>query len=69
MVALLKQKSKIIINRKERTKYEVSGVFKKLKTEQSNASVRNAQPQKPVNEKGQGNTTKKITPVIVEKYD
>ena len=31
MTALLKQKAKITINRKERTKYDVADVFKKRK--------------------------------------
>ena len=45
MVALLKQKAKITIQRKERTKYELADVFKKRKLEGETLADSQMQPQ------------------------
>ena len=45
MVALLKQKAKITINRKERKKYEVADVFKKRKLNDEQLAQSQIQPQ------------------------
>ena len=45
MVALLKQKAKITINRKERKKYDVADVFKKRKLDEEQIAQSQIQPQ------------------------
>jgi len=69
MVALLKQKAKITINRKERTKYDVADVFKKRKLNESSLAESQIQPQGPGEQKKEGNQRPKITPTVIEKYD
>ena len=44
MVALLKQKAKITINRKDRTKYDVADVLKRRKLNQSSLAESQIQP-------------------------
>ena len=45
MVALLKQKAKVTIQRKDRTKYSIADVFKRRKLNESSLAQSQAQPQ------------------------
>ena len=69
MVALLKQKAKITINRKERTKFEVADVFKRRKLNQSSLAESQVQPQGDAKKKSGSSAPKKVQPTIIEKYD
>ena len=56
MVALLKQKSKVTLHRKDRATYELADVFKKRKTNESSLADSQSQPQVPAPSKiGQSN--------------
>jgi len=69
MVALLKQKAKITIDRKPRTKYELADILKKRKLNESSLAESFVQPQADDEKKGEAKDPKKIKPHVVEKYD
>ena len=69
MVALLKQKSKVILERKPRTKYEVKNIFKRAKTDSSITKEAVQNLNKTIGFNSQMKTPSKITPKYVEKYD
>ena len=52
MTALLKQKAKITVERKARTKFEVADVLKKRKLQESSLADSQAQPQTDAKKKG-----------------
>ena len=69
MVNYLKQKAKVTINRKPRTKYEISEALKKRKLNESSLSMSQLQPQAEEEKSGAKTDKKNITPTILEKYD
>ena len=69
MVALLKQKAKIVIQRKDRTKYAVADVFKQRKLDESNLAQSQVQPQGSSLIEKDKKEAKKITPKVIEKLD
>ena len=62
MVALLKQKSKIRLERKPRVKYEIKNLFKRPKIDPSISSEGKSQLESSLGFSGSGKTTKKIEP-------
>lgn len=62
MVALLKQKAKITINRKERKTYDLADVFKKRKLNEEDLASSLLQPQATDEEKKGQKDKKKIKP-------
>ena len=69
MVMLLKQKSKITLQRKPRVKYEIKPIFKRPKVDSSITAGAHAQLDATLGLSGPGKTSKKIEPQIIEKYD
>jgi len=65
MVSLLKQKAKITIHRKERTKYDLADVFKKRKLNDGDLASSLLQPQGSEEEKINSKEKKKIVPQIL----
>ena len=69
MVHLLKQKSKVIVARKDRTKHDPADVFnKRPKYEEKKNDAPKTQQTGTLNNTG-AKDTKKIQPQIIEKYD
>ena len=69
MVNYLKQKAKVTINRKPRTKYEISEALKRRKLNESSLSMSQLQPQAEEEKSGASKEKKNITPTLIEKYD
>ena len=69
MVALLKSKSKMIIQRKPRKTYEVKNLFKRAKKDETLTQSQKDQASQIFSSSGTGKTAGKITPQIIEKYD
>jgi len=62
MVALLKQKSKVIIQKRPRKTYEIKNIFKKPKIDPSISKEDKEKVDKTLNFSGHGKTAGKITP-------
>ena len=69
MVSLLKQKSKITIQRKPRAKYELADAIKKRKLNVSSLEDNMSQSQASNNSKSTEKDPKRIQPQIIQKYD
>ena len=69
MVDLLKQKSKIIMQHRERKTFAPADVFKQRKIQEEANNKEQIQPKSNSTNKQAGKEAKKIQPQIIEKYD
>ena len=69
MVALLKQKSKIQIQHKQRVKYEIASIFKRQKVDANMTAENKKQVTNKLGFSSEGKTAGKTTPIIQEVYD
>ena len=69
MVALLKQKSKITVQHKQRVKYEIKNIFKRPKIDDNLNKDKVNNTSNALGFSGTGKTAGKIVPTIIEKYD
>ena len=69
MVALLKQKSKIRLEKRPRVKYEIKNIFKQAKIDPAVNAQSKAEMEGAVGLSSTSAGSKKIQPLIVEKYD
>ena len=69
MVDLLKQKSKIIIERKERKTFDEADVFGKKRKINNDIAQSQVQPQATSSTGNKDKDPKKIQPKIIEKFD
>ena len=69
MVALLKSKSKVIVQRKPRKTYEVKNLFKRAKSDETITQSQRNQVSQILSSSGTGRTVGKIAPQIIVKYD
>ena len=69
MVALLKQKSKIRLEKRPRVKYEIKNIFKQAKIDPNVNSQSKAEMEGAVGLSSTSTGTKKIEPTVLEKYD